>query len=261
MNDTTYITEFYNNYDEEGRLTSENHSKVEYITTMTYLKKYLKDGMNILEVGAGTGRYSIELAHQGYRVHSLELVDGNLDILKSKILPHYDITAQQGNALDLSRYEDESFDITLVLGPMYHLYNDTDKIRALNEAARVTKKGGIVFVAYCMNEPTVLQYCFEKNKIHDCLDKNMLTEDFRCISTPQDIFELVRVEDIARLRSQVKLEHIQLIATDGHTHYMRPVINEMDEKTFKIYMKYHLATCQRQDLIGASHHVLDILKK
>lgn len=261
MRDNTYLNEYYNSYNEEGRLISTNHGKVEYITTMKYLHHYLKKGMTVLEVGAGTGRYCVELAHEGYSVHAIELIESNLNLLKSKITSNDNIVAQQGDALDLSMYQDEMFDITMLLGPMYHLYDEADKITAFKEALRVTKKGGMIFIAYCMNEPTVWDYCFRANKIKECLEKKMITEDFHCISTPADLFELVRIEDIDKLNDKVNVKRIKLIATDGHTNYMRSVIDEMDEETFAIYIKYHLSVCERQDLIGASHHTLDILRK
>ena len=57
------------------------------------------------------------------------------------------------------------------------------------------------------------------------------------------------------------VERIKLVAADGATNYMRPVIDAMDEATFAKWVEYHLATCERPDLIGASHHTLDILEK
>ncbi len=135
------------------------------------------------------------------------------------------------------------------------------KLKQLKEALRVTKKNGHIFVAYCMNEATMITYCFMKNTIHSCIEKNMITEDFHCISKPEDLFELVRIEYINRINSKFNVERIKLIATDGATNYMRDLIDGMDDRTFETYMKYHFATCERQDLIGATHHSLDILKK
>ena len=60
--------------------------------------------------------------------------------------------------MSLPFLEDETFDLTLLLGPMYHLSDFNDKVKALNEAKRVTKKGGIIFIAYCMNEYSILTY-------------------------------------------------------------------------------------------------------
>ena len=258
----SYLEEHYSNYDEEGRLLSQ-HGQVEYLTTMKYIRDCLSkvSEPTILEVGAGTGRYSVTLAKQGYRVSAVELVPHNLEILKSKLDGSEPITAMQGNALDLSVFPDASFDLTLLLGPMYHLYTRDDKLKALAEAIRVTKQGGFILVAYCMNEPTVIQYVFFSNHLREVLEQNLLTSDWHCVSEPKEIFEQVRTEDIASLDAELPVERIKLIATDGATNYMRKCIDAMDEETFGKWMEYHFAICERQDLIGASHHTLDILKK
>ena len=257
-----YLEEYYSSYDEDGRLLS-RHGQVEYLTTMRYIEECL-DGISdpaILEVGAGTGRYSVTLAKQGLRVTAVELIEHNLDILRSKLDGTEPITAIQGNALDLSLFSDDSFDLTMLLGPMYHLYTKEEKLKALSEAVRVTRPGGHILVAYCMNEPTVIQYVFGLNHLHEVMDLNMLTPDWHCISEPKDLFELVRTEDIAELDASVPVRRIKLVATDGATNYMREYIDAMDDEIFRKWMDYHFTICERQDLIGASHHTLDILRK
>ena len=257
-----YLEEFYNAYDEEGRLLS-RHGQVEYLTTMKYIEKCLKSLSNpgIIEVGAGTGRYSVTLAKRGLRVTAVELIEHNLEILRSKLDGTESITAIQGNALDLSTFSDNSFDLTMLLGPMYHLYTKEEKLRALSEAVRVTKSRGFILVAYCMNEPTVIQYVFGMNHLHEVMDLNMLTSDWHCISEPKEVFELVRTEDIAELDEEFPVKRIKLVATDGATNYNREFIDAMDDETFSKWLDYHFAICERQDLIGASHHTLDILQK
>ena len=256
------IEEYYNSRDEEKRLLSQ-HGQVEYLTTMKYIHEYISHFPSpcILEIGAGTGRYSISLAKEGYSVTAVELVPHNLDILRSKLDGTEPITAMQGNALDLSIFQDKTFDLTMLLGPMYHLYTLEDKIKALSEAVRVTKPGGYVLVAYCMNEATIIQYVFLANHLNDVTQMNsLLTEDWHCISEPKEIFDLVRTEDISLLNSKFPVDRIKLVATDGAAHYLSDFIDEMDQDFFAKWMEYHLATCERQDLIGASNHTLDILK-
>ena len=257
-----YLEAYYNNYNEEGRLLS-RHGQVEYLTTMKYIRACLSEFQEpeILEIGAGTGRYSVTLAKQGFRVTAVELVPRNLELLKAKLDGSEPITAVQGNALDLSFLPDASFSLTMLLGPMYHLYTREDKRQALSEAVRVTKPGGCILVAYCMNEPTVIQYVFGMNHLHEVMDLKMLTEDWHCVSEPKELFELYRTEDIASLNAEQPVERIKLVATDGATNYKREFIDAMDDETFGKWVDYHFAICERQDLIGASHHTLDILRK
>ncbi|MBE5931611.1 MAG: class I SAM-dependent methyltransferase [Lachnospiraceae bacterium] len=259
-----HLENYYANYDEEGRLTSK-HGQVEYRTTMKYIHEILGNRKKkILEVGAGTGRYSVELAKEGYEVDALEYTEHNLEIMNRKITEEglTNIKTHHGTALDLSRFSDESFDMTLVLGPMYHLYTEEDKRKAMAEAIRVTKRGGYIFVAYCMNEATMLQFVFGKGNLWNCIDNKMITDDFHCISEEKDLFELSRVEDINALNEQFSdITRVKLVASDGATNYMRECIDSMDDATFEMWMRYHFTICERQDLIGATHHSLDILQK
>ncbi len=258
-----FLEEYYNLRDEESRLLSQ-HGQVEYLTTQKYIHAYLGGDRDarILEVGAGTGRYSVALAKEGYSVAALELVAHNLEILRSKLDGTEPIEVLQGNALDLSRFESGSFDLTLVLGPMYHLYTRADKVRALSEAVRVTKPGGVLMVAYCMNEATIIQYVFAKGNLQTVLEKDLLTPDWLGRSDPAEVFELIRTEGIDELNAAVGgVKRLQLVATDGATNYLRGLIDEMDEATFAKWLEYHFATCERADLVGASNHTLDILRK
>lgn len=257
-----YINDFYNSVNEDERLMSQ-HGQVEYITTQKYIYDFLRgiEQPKILEVGAGTGRYSVALAQEGYAVTAVELVKHNIDVLKSKLVGNEPIEVMEGNALDLSVFADDAFDMTLVLGPMYHLYSNEDKLRALSEAVRVTKNNGIIMVAYCMNESTIIQHAFLHNNLKRVIENNMISDDWHCKSEPKELFELIRTEEIAELNSHVNVERIKLIATDGATHYMKEHIDQMDEYTFAKWVEYHLATCERQDTVGASNHTLDILRK
>ena len=166
MDAKDYLEQYYSQYDEDNRLRSK-HGYVEYHTTMRFIEKYIKAGDRILEIGAGTGRYSHALAQQGYRVEAVELVQHNIDIFRQNTQPGENINIVQGNALDLSAFQEDAYDITLLLGPMYHLYSVEDQKQALREALRVTKPGGVVFAAYCGNDATIVQYCFQRGMFKD----------------------------------------------------------------------------------------------
>ena len=117
MKTNPYIIDYYNNYDEDSRL-SPRHGTVEFLTTMRYIEKYIKPGSRVLEIGAGTGRYSHALARLGYTVDAVELVPHNIEVFCRHTLPAEHITITQGNALDLSAFSDNQYDITLLLGPL-----------------------------------------------------------------------------------------------------------------------------------------------
>ena len=255
------LTQFYGNYDEDNRLNS-RYGTVEYLTTLRYIEKYLRPGMRILEIGAATGRYSHHFAQQGHQVDAVELVEHNIEIFKQNTTPGENITITQGNAKDLLGFADNTYDITLLLGPMYHLFTDEEKLQAMSEAIRVTKKGGIIFTAYCMGDASVLLYGFVHKQIHSIIEKCMLDPvTFETFSKPWDLFELHRKEDIDALRSHFPVTQLHFLATDGYANHMRKTLAEMDEATFQLFLRYHFATCERADMIGYSNHTLDIFRK
>ena len=261
MNANEYINQFYENYDEEGRLLT-RYGRVEFETTMRYIRRYLTEGARSLEIGAGTGRYSHALARMGYPVDAVELVEHNIAIFKQNTKPCEQVTITQGNATDLSGFADNTYDITLLLGPMYHLFTEEDKLRALSEAIRVTKQGGVVFAAYCMGDASVLSYGFVRGEIHNIIEKCMLnTETFDTFSHPWDLFELHRKEDIDALRAHFPVTQLHFVASDGYTNHMRETVDTMDEETYALFIKYHLAVCERADMVGYSHHTIDIFRK
>ncbi len=261
MEENKYLKDYYEAFNEDGRLLSRN-GHVEYTTTMTYIHKYLRPGMRVLEIGAGTGRYSRALAKEGYRVDAVELIEHNIRVFQTLLESDMQITLRQGDARDLSCYESDMFDLTLLLGPMYHLYTEEDKLAALGEAVRVTRPGGVVMAAYCMGDASILQYGFGRGHIHEIIRDCMLdTETFETYSHPWDIFELCRKEDIDQLRCHFAVTPLHYLAADGYAPYMREQLAQMDDETYALFLKYHLATCERADMTGYSNHVLDIFRK
>ncbi|MCL2557861.1 MAG: class I SAM-dependent methyltransferase [Treponema sp.] len=258
------IASYYDSYDEEGRLFNSNAGKVEFLTTMRYVKKYLREGARVIEIGAGTGRYSRAIAEMGHKVQAVELLPRNIDIFKKALKSGQDINITQGNALDLPMFDEDSFDITLLLGPMYHLFTDNDKRLALSQAIRVTKPGGVIFAAYCISDGTLAGEGFQRKRldISDYIGRGKINaETFDTVFKPSDIFELTRKEDIDRLMAGFGVQRLHYVATDMLTKLMRDSIDAMNDDEFDLYLRYHYAVCERSDMVGVTHHSLDIFRK
>ena len=247
METKQYLIDFYNTYDEDSRLALK-HGMVEFLTTMHYIDKYIKSGDCVLEIGAATGRYSHTLARQGYDVDAVELVEHNIEVFYKNTQSNENISITQGNAMDLSVFPDNKYDITLLLGPLYHLYNKEDKQQALHEAIRVTKPGGVVFAAYVISDGCLIDEGFHRGNIDvsEYIEKGLIDpQTFAAKSEPKDLFELVRKENIDDLMSAFNVTRLHYVASDGLALYMREAVDSMDDDAFALYLKYHLATCER----------------
>lgn len=277
----TELEQYYNKFNEEKRLNS-RHGQVEFRLSMKYIHKVIEHTMEsmhttskdtgltgsannpqpqdikILDIGAGTGRYSVTLAEEGYDVTAVELVKYNLGILKKK---NSSVKAMQGNALNLRKLNNNTFDVTLLFGPMYHLFGFDDKKKALLEAKRVTKPGGTILVAYCMNEYGVITYGFKERHVLECMEQGRFSDTFQTQSLPEHLYDYMRIEDINALNEACGLTRIKILSPDGPANYMRPFLNQLSDEEFEAFVQYQMAVCERPDLIGAGAHTLDILHK
>ena len=261
----TKIEEYYNKFHEEHRLTTK-HGLVEFNTSLHYINECIQlykannssSNIKIADIGAGTGRYSVELCHQGYDVTAVELVKHNLEILRSK---HENIKSWQGDAQNLSFLDDETFDITLLFGPLYHIHGEENQLKAIEEAKRITKKSGFILIAYVMNDYSVISYCFKEHKYKEVMEKGGLSKDFHTICTEDDLYYYVRLEDINNLAQKAQLTRYKIISPDGPADYMRKELNQMSQDEFSAFLQYQLANAERPELLGASSHLVDILQK
>lgn len=249
----TNLEAYYKKFDEEHRLKS-RHGQVEFFVSMKNIldaaqkAKNKKDGqgetgpVKILDLGAATGAYSVPLSRQGFDVTAVELVKSNLEKLRAK---HEKVKCWSGDARDLHFLDDESFDITLIFGPLYHLHSEEDKLKALSEAKRVTKKGGLIFCAYVMNEYAVIQYCFGQNKIKENIKAGQIDKSFRTISSDGDLYSYVRLDEVNRLKEKSGLERVKIFSPDGPADYIRREINSFDDETFELFKNYALEISER----------------
>jgi len=257
-----YLTRFYSTHDEDARFAP-RHGQVEFLTTMRYIERYLQPGMKVLEIGAATGKYSLTIARMGYDVTAIELVQHNIDIFKKKLKPGDQVDLQQGNALDLSRFADNTFDMTLLLGPMYHLFTPEDQTRALEEALRVTKPGGLLYVAYVLSDMAILSNGIRPGGWFwsELAAGFWAPGTYVHTSKPGLLFQTVRREDIEALAAPLPCQRLHYVAVDCAACLARESLAKMTPEQFAIFMDYHYFLCERPDMAGMANHALDILRK
>ncbi|MCH5287327.1 MAG: methyltransferase domain-containing protein [Christensenellaceae bacterium] len=261
MDNFDALRRYYEGYEEDRRL-DRPHGKVEFLTTMRYLERYLLPGARILDIGAGTGRYSHALARRGYQVDAVELIQHNIDVFQCHTQPGENVTVVQGNALDLSAFPDDTYDVTLLMGPLYHLAEEQERLLALSEAVRVTRPSGKVFAAYCMGDAALLYYGFREGHLNEIVESCGIDPLlFDAFPKPWGLFNLCRTENMDALNSRLPVRLAHRFAAEGYSCHMRESVAAMSKEAFDEWMRYHLAVCERPGMLEISNHVIDVLEK
>ena len=254
------LRSFYDDIDEDSRLNRSRQGQLEYLTTIDYIHRYAKTGAKILEIGAGTGRYSIALAKEGYNVTAVELVESNLEVLKNNSVGIENIISYQGDALNLDRFEDNQFDITLLFGPMYHLYDKKEVHKALDEAIRVTRIGGIILTAF-LSVYAIMNNNYLKETLAAGIEMNF-DDNYKVKHFEDQLFTGYDIVEFEELFESHNTKYLTTAAVDNILETAeRRTDFKMSDADFELFVKYHLATCEKRELLGSSSHLLYICKK
>ena len=254
------VSGFYDQSDEDNRLRRSRHGQLEYATTMHYIHHFAAPGARILEVGAGTGRYSIALAKEGMEMTAVELLENHLAILRKNSEGIPNLRSFQGDATDLSRFEDQSFDVTLVLGPLYHLYEPEDVHKAIDEAIRVTKKDGVILFAFISVFGIMYANYFNGNWAAG--QEENFTDDYQIRHFKEQLFTGYDVVEFEQLFEGKPVRWITTTGTDGLLEAVedRPDFAISDED-FQALAKWYLAFSEKRELLGNTNHLLYICRK
>ena len=254
------ISGFYKENREDDRLTRSRHGQLEYATTMAYIHKFAGPGTKVLEIGAGTGRYSIALAKEGMDVTAVELVEEKLKILKENSKVIANISSYQGDATNLDRFPDNTYDVTLCFGPMYHLYEKKEVNKAIDEAVRVTKPGGVILFAFISVYAIMYANYFQGNWAAG--EEENFTEDYKVKHFKEQLFTGYEVPEFEALFETKPVEWITTAGVDG---ILEPIEDRADfsipDKDFEAFCKWYLAIAEKRELLGCTNHLLYICRK
>ena len=254
--DEALVQEIYRRSGEETRLTRSQAARVEFLTTVRCIERYLRPGDRILDIGAGAGEYSLYFSRKGYEVSAVELSDANIAAFRSRLTPEDKISLTQRNALDLSIYGDASFDTVLLLGPLYHLHSKEDRLKCLEEAKRVCKPDGKLYLAFISNDPVILTM---QQAHHDyLLEGDYDKETFRLDDFP---FVFDTLPHVRALLKEAGLRIVHEVASDGLSELLAGMIDRMDEESYQQYLRYHSYICEKPECIGLSNHLLYVCSK
>ena len=133
----------------------------EFIFTTHMIDPYIREGDRILDIGGGPGRYSVYYAKKKCDVTLIDLSDGNIALAGQKSI-EYDVSFRRicANCLDLDSMDLGTFDHVFLMGPLYHLTDKNDRIRAVELALKRLKPGGILYCSFILDFSGII-YCLK----------------------------------------------------------------------------------------------------
>ena len=252
------------------RLTQDSFHRLEFDTTIKFLKKYLPEKALILDAGGGPGRYSIELAKMGFDIVLLDLVPEHLEIAKQKIEKENiqdkirDIV--EGTITDLSGFSDNSFDVVLCLGgPLSHVSPESERQKAVSELIRVAKKNALIFVSVMSKYGVLLatplgwpQEVICKENFENIASKGedyMWRGDGYC-----HFFTSAELESLFSKNNVTILEKVGLEGLNANPEATNRFATEYPE-AWENWMEIHYKMCTDPVVVDLSGHMMIIVKK
>ena len=250
------LENFYNNRKNKENQNLDNNVKLERFITLHTLNKYIKKNMKVVEIGSGIRSYSIDLLNLTNNVTAVDLFVNNLESLKNK---NNLIKTIKADILNLSFFEDNTFDIVFVNGPMSHLFTEEERLIAIKESLRVCKNGGYVFYNYLSNTSVLIRYGLIKNNLSEC--KLKFAKDYSFKNTAEDIYSTYFIDDFKDMFKDYSVNHISDISTDGLFEVLKEYTNNLTDEDFEIVKEWQLGVCERSDMQGLATHILTIYQK
>lgn len=262
------VEKHYDNDPEKEWQRLKRH-KIEFDITKRYLNEYIKNSSKILDVGGGPGRYSIYLAGQGHEVSLLDLSSENIKLARKKA-KEADTKINEyihADALELSEKVSGEFDIVLCMGPLYHLTDEDDRIKVIEECLNKLKKDGIFFAAFISAYAPMID--FIKNYPEDIIDfkEKLLKYLENGIHIPGEMDKgftdayFIKPDEIEDFMANFDLEKKILTGLEGLPAQSEAKINSLSEEAYQEWVDLIYRTSRNTMTWASSEHFLYIGKK
>ena len=245
---------------EENRYKRSRASSLEFHYTKKHLEPYITKETKILEIGCGTGYYGMYYADKCKEYYGIDIVPSHIEIFKKKIEEsgYGNLTCSVGDATDIKEIEDNSYDVVLCLGPLYHL-PPKEAESVVKECYRVSKPNGIVAFSYINKIGLYAGACIS-TEFTDYPNEsgNKMLED-GCDFEKPGLYWYTTPEDMERLAQKYGLEKIHNLGTDFYI-FMEHVNKASDEK-YELIKPLYDQMVFHESCTGMSNHALLICKK
>jgi ubiquinone/menaquinone biosynthesis C-methylase UbiE len=263
MSERFEILGHYESIREEDRISS-GLRRLELLRVQEVLQRHLPSTpARVLDVGGGTGIHALWLAERGYSVHVIDLSPRHIEKLKE--LGRFGVTAEEGDARALS-VPDDSVDVVLLFGPMYHLTTEEDRQRALSEAVRVVRPGGLIAVAAISRFASLFDglargYLFDPD-FRGIVDQDLATGQHRNPDNRPHWFTTAYFHEPEELRSELEgaeLEVVELVGLEGIAGWLSDLADRWESDDGRETILYSARIVESiPSLLGLSGHLLAI---
>lgn len=236
------------------------------MTTIKVFQEHFPISGSILDCAAGTGIYAFYFAEKGYHVTTLDITPRHIDIINDELSRRpFKMQTAVNDSTDLSGFKDESFDIVLCMGPIYHLTDEQLRKKCLEECKRVLKSNGLLAVAYinrffifpyvAINDQQYLSKDLGKKLVETGI---LLHDDPDCFWT--DSYYAVP-QEMVQLYTEMGFEIVDHLSPDGLSPLLHDKVDNMNTDEFKAWCDYHYLACREKSILGAGNHGLIIGRK
>ena len=240
--------------------------KFEFELTVRYINRYVKPGDKVLDIGGGPGRYSLYLAAKGCDVTLFDLSSANVEFAKEQASAQgVSFKAFAGDAREVDSRIGEQYDHILLMGPLYHLLQESDRVKALNASLKCLKQNGIIYVSFISSYGGIIysikyepQLIIEK----DVEFQYKLFEDdlpFSGSSFTQSYF--YRHKDVLPFMAQFPLEKLHFFGQESVLAPCEENIKAQSQEVIEKWLDLAERVCEREDLLSYSEHLMYIGRK
>lgn len=256
----TRVRAFYEANAEREAARLDRH-RTEFAVTLRAMADHLPAvPARVADIGGGPGRYALELARQGYDVTLVDLSARQAEIaLNAAEQRRLRIAAMEGDARSLGQLSSASFDAVLLLGPLYHLFTESDRLQALDEARRILGPNGIIFASALLryapirwaakHDPELLVRDAEAARV--ILEEGLLVPPGGFV----DAYAM-RPGELETLMASAGFERRAVLGCEGVVSFIEDQVNALSGEAWDAWVDLNYRLGHDPSVLGASEHIL-----
>ena len=256
------VVSFYSVSEEDDRWAQSRYAGLEFHYTKKLISGYINSESHVIELGCATGYYGMYFADKCAHYTGIDLTPEHIDVFNQKIADAgiKNISTAVGDATGLPETPDNSFDVVLCLGPMYHLQQN-DRLKVFEECYRIAKDGAVLAFAYINGLGVYAGACVHDNcrGVYPSVKANKYVFEFGTDDVNPDRFYFTSPEE---MEFDAKRKNLEVLKNCGLDFFFTLcAVNQMSDEQFECYMEIADRMCESPSCTGLSNHALLICRK